>query len=166
MDAFGTHSYDGKCLRVWTNYVCTMCGGVLLACADGTANPQSAYSVDEILPALSTVDEAVSEPARRYLTQAQNTLHAPDGAVMLAACAVDAMLKAKGYSEGSLYARIKKAAEDYIITTDMAQWAHHVRLEANDRLRWRAGSFLNVMPSRAKNAQSAPPHSRSYAPDR
>lgn len=51
---------------------------------------------------------------------------------MLAASAVDAMLKAKGYSEGSLYTRIRKAAEDHTITPEMAEWAHQVRLEAND----------------------------------
>ncbi len=51
---------------------------------------------------------------------------------MLAASAVDAMLKAKEYREGSLYARINQAATDHIITEDMARWAHHVRLGANE----------------------------------
>jgi hypothetical protein len=51
---------------------------------------------------------------------------------MLAASAVDAMLKAKGYQDGSLYSRIKRAAEAHLITQDMALWAHHVRLEANN----------------------------------
>lgn len=52
---------------------------------------------------------------------------------MLAASAVDAMLKAKNYTEGSLYARIDKAAADHVITDDMGQWAHEVRLDANDQ---------------------------------
>lgn len=51
---------------------------------------------------------------------------------MLAASAVDALLKLKGYTAGSLYARIEKAAEDHVITQDMAKWAHEVRLDAND----------------------------------
>ena len=51
---------------------------------------------------------------------------------MLAASAVDAMLKAKGYKDGSLNQRIKKAEADHIITADMAAWAHQVRLDAND----------------------------------
>jgi hypothetical protein len=51
---------------------------------------------------------------------------------MLAASAVDAMLKTKGYPKGSLYSRIKQAADDHLITADMALWAHHVRLEANN----------------------------------
>ena len=52
---------------------------------------------------------------------------------MLAASAVDAMLKAKGYQDGSLYQRIEKAAAGHIITEDMATWAHQVRLDANDQ---------------------------------
>ena len=52
---------------------------------------------------------------------------------MLAASAVDAMLKAKGYKDGSLYQRIKEAAVGHIITADMATWAHQVRLDANDQ---------------------------------
>jgi hypothetical protein len=42
------------------------------------------------------------------------------------------MLKAKDYREGSLYSRIKSAADAHLITADMALWAHHVRLEANN----------------------------------
>ena len=61
------------------------------------------------------------------------SIHAPAGAVMLTASSVDAMLKAKGYTDGSLYTRIDKAAADHLITTDMAQWAHAVRLDANDQ---------------------------------
>jgi hypothetical protein len=67
------------------------------------------------------------------LQQARESLHAAAGAVMLAASAVDAMLKLKGYIEGSLYTRIQKAATDHVITADMAEWAHVVRLDANDQ---------------------------------
>jgi hypothetical protein len=51
---------------------------------------------------------------------------------MLAASGVDAMLKAKGLTSGSLYNRIDQAAEANMITKDMAQWAHEVRLDANE----------------------------------
>ena len=51
---------------------------------------------------------------------------------MLAASAVDAMLKAKDYTEGSLYSRINSARDDHLITPEMAEWAHEVRLDAND----------------------------------
>ena len=52
---------------------------------------------------------------------------------MLAASAVDAMLKAKGYKDDSLYARINQAVTDHLITKDMGKWAHDVRLDANDQ---------------------------------
>jgi len=51
---------------------------------------------------------------------------------MLAASAVDAMLKEKGLKDGRLYDRIKTAAEKHIITPEMERWAHQVRLDAND----------------------------------
>lgn len=50
---------------------------------------------------------------------------------MLAASAVDSMLKQRGLTEGSLYARIEKAVEQHLITAEMAKWAHAVRLDAN-----------------------------------
>lgn len=52
---------------------------------------------------------------------------------MLAASAVDSMLKAKGYLDGSLYKRIDKAVAQNLITEDMGKWAHAVRLDANDQ---------------------------------
>lgn len=52
---------------------------------------------------------------------------------MLAASAIDAMLKERGLLEGSLYARIDTAAAGHLITADMALWAHSVRLDANDQ---------------------------------
>jgi hypothetical protein len=36
-------------------------------------------------------------------------------------------------TEGSLYSRIEKAAADQILTGDTANWAHDVRLDANDQ---------------------------------
>lgn len=84
-------------------------------------------------PNLSIIDEAIDERAREYLSQCGSSLHAPAGAIMLAASAVDAMLKSKGYKEGDLYTRINKAKGKHLITEDMAIWAHQVRLEANDQ---------------------------------
>ena len=52
---------------------------------------------------------------------------------MLCASSVDAMLKEKNYKDGSLYQRIDKAAENHLITSEMAKWAHEVRLDANDQ---------------------------------
>ena len=88
----------------------------------------------ELYPASESMDdETIPANARTYLNQAISSQHAPAGAVMLAASAVDAMLKSKGYREGSLYSRIEKAVADHLITEDMGTWAHEVRLDANEQ---------------------------------
>jgi hypothetical protein len=99
-----------------------------------TASASStAGEVQEIYPSPSEVDNALPPTAKNYLEQAINSLHAPAGAVMLAASSIDAMLKAKNYKEGNLHTRINKAAKDHLITSEMATWAHDVRLDANDQ---------------------------------
>jgi len=85
-----------------------------------------------MFPQIESVDDAIPERAREFLKQSIATVHEPSGAVMLAASAVDAMLKEKGYKDGSLYKRIEQAAGDHLITAEMASWAHEVRLDAND----------------------------------
>lgn len=125
---FDTASSEGRDKRRWRIYGCTRCGGVVTAAAQ-----QPGGHVSRLFPDVSAVDEALPDRARSYLQQAVQSLHAPARAVMLAASAVDAMLKAKSYTDGSLYTRINKAAKDHLITSDMAAWAHDVRLDANDQ---------------------------------
>jgi hypothetical protein len=123
-----TRDHLGQNIRWWYVYICGRCGGVVSACAKKQETDVIAY-----FPSSRTVKEDIPERPRAYLQQALESLHAPAGAVMLAASAVDAMLKAKGYAEGNLYGRIENAAENHIITKDMATWAHEVRLDANDQ---------------------------------
>ena len=49
----------------------------------------------------------------------------------MAGSAVDAMLKHLNYEEGSVYKRIEQAVKDGVLTKNMAEWAHSVRLGAN-----------------------------------
>lgn len=123
-----THNHANENKRTWCMYKCNNCGGVVTAAAN-----QFGQEANEIYPRPRIVDTDVPERAKEYLKQAIDSLHAPAGAVMLAASSVDAMLKEKNYQEGSLYRRIEKAAEDHLITPEMAQWAHEVRLDANDQ---------------------------------
>jgi hypothetical protein len=125
---FETNNHEGTHLRRWAIYVCGTCGGVVSACAANQGQPVTDY-----FPSSTMVDKEIPDRPREYLQQAQESLHAPSGAVMLCASAVDAMLKIKGYTDGSLYSRIEKAVEDNLITSDMATWAHEVRLDANDQ---------------------------------
>jgi hypothetical protein len=84
-----------------------------------------------IIPSAKSVSSHIPGKANSYLMQAMQSLHAPAGAIMLAASSIDAMLKEKGYIQGNLYPRIDQAAKDHLITEGMAKWAHQVRLDAN-----------------------------------
>ncbi len=91
------------------------------------SNPE----VEKIYPPIKEADELLPEVARNFLQQAYETLHAPDAAAVMAGSAVDAMLKAKNYEDGSLYDRIDKAVSDHMLTEEMGSWAHEVRLGSN-----------------------------------
>jgi len=123
-----TSDSEGRNIRDWGFYACPRCGGVVTGWAR-----EKGYRVEEIFPRPVTVSEDVPSRIRDYLQQAIDTTHAPAGSLMLTASAVDAMLKHRGYTEGSLYSRIEKAADQHLITQDMAEWAHEVRLDANDQ---------------------------------
>ena len=114
--------------RYWRAYICARCAGLITAEASGWDN-----EVDRILPVPQDVSEDLPPRARAYLDQAITSLSAPAGAVMLAASAVDSMLKAKNLNTGTLYARIDEAVKAQLITKEMAEWAHDVRLDANDQ---------------------------------
>jgi uncharacterized protein DUF4145 len=121
--------YAGGGKRSWGAYQCNRCGSLIL-CAAPHLN---AYISEQYPPNQAFDDEAIPKRALAYLEQAVGSLHAPAGAVMLAASAVDAMLKAKSYKDGSLHSRINQAVKDHLITEDMGKWAHEVRLDANDQ---------------------------------
>jgi hypothetical protein len=115
--------------RVWRNFFCRRCGGAFLV---GTDSPGGL--ITELYPSgPEELDPSIPGRAKHYLEETQRSLHTPSGALMVAASAVDAMLKAKGYKEGDLYPRIKQAVRDHLITEDMEKWAHQVRLDANQQ---------------------------------
>lgn len=124
-----TLNFDSKNKRSWSTYQCKSCGGVVLTCSP----KDHSHNITQAWPSAANVDEAIPNRAREFLEQAIASLHAPAGAVMLTASAVDAMLKAKNYKDGSLYKRIDSALNDHLITEDMAAWAHEVRLDANEQ---------------------------------
>ncbi|WP_321309540.1 DUF4145 domain-containing protein [Marinifilum fragile] len=120
------HLHSSAPQRVWLIYKCSVCEGMIMACANNING-----NIFSMYPEVIKVNEVVPDRAQEYLRQAIDSLHAPAGSIMLAASSVDAMLKAKDYKEGSLHRRINLAAENHLITTEMATWAHQVRLEAN-----------------------------------
>jgi hypothetical protein len=126
--AFDTTNNARSLRRWWGIYFCSRCGGVVAA-----ASANNEGEAIEIFPSPTKVDDELPTKAKGYLEQAVASMHAPAGAVMLAASAVDAMLKAKSLTSGSLYSRIDEAAESHLITAEMAAWAHEIRLDANDQ---------------------------------
>jgi len=116
--------------RMWATYRCTACGQLVLA--RGFYNqPANNGPVDSVYPDIRTAANELPEIARKFLQQAYETLHAPDAAAVMAGSAVDAMLKDKGLVEGTLYQRIDKAVNDHLLTKEMGDWAHWVRLGSN-----------------------------------
>lgn len=120
---------DGK-PTLWGVYGCSSCGKLIVALGD---NDKPESPVKEIYPVPKSPLEEVPQKPKEFLRQAYLSLSAPAGAVVLCASAVDAMLKEHGYDQGSLYDRIEKAVSNHLLTKEMGEWAHHVRLEANDQ---------------------------------
>ncbi|MES2794991.1 MAG: DUF4145 domain-containing protein [Bacteroidota bacterium] len=125
---FQTQADNGGDTKFWQVYKCARCGGVVTA-----FSPYQNGYVHNFYPEASKVDDVLPSKVKAYLQQAIDSTFAPAGSLMLCASAVDSMLKEKGHSEGSLYSRINKAASEHLITKDMSDWAHHVRLDANDQ---------------------------------
>lgn len=124
--------YDGR--RWWVVYVCQSCHRPVLAAGHTTSKTERGWAnipVDFTIPGSIGVVDELPDSAKRYLQQAIDSLSTPDGSVMLAGAAVDAMLKKKGLVDHSVYERIEKAVEEGILTKEMSEWAHAVRLGSN-----------------------------------
>lgn len=130
------HASSNK--RAWSNYRCASCGGITLA----VSPIDHGHEIAKMWPAPQVVADEVPARARDFLSQAIASLHAPAGAVMLTASAVDSMLKDKGHKDGSLNTRIDAAAAVHLITPEMAAWAHEIRLDANDQRHADEGASL------------------------
>lgn len=132
--------------RFWFLYCCASCGGMVLTVSPFNQNTE----ISSIWPNPPSVSETLPPRAHDFLIQAFESLNAPAGAVMLTASAIDAMLKDKGFKDGSLNSRIDSAAESHLITQEMAAWAHEIRLEANDQ---RHADETASLPSNADAAK-------------
>lgn len=127
-----SHDHASRNQRVGATYRCSTCGSMVMTVAPHSSQ-LPVQEITKVWPNPPMVAETVLARARGFLSQAMASLHAPSGAVMLTASAVDAMLKDKGFKEGSLNSRIDAAAKAHLITEEMAAWAHEIRLDANDQ---------------------------------
>lgn len=133
--------YGGTPADAWLIYQCTSCKNpVCFLSAVPVADVSQVrsllwngrYLAREMLPSGNEDFADWPDRARRYMLQAVEALGTPDGAVMLAGSAVDAMLKEKGLASGTVYRRIENAVADKLLTEAMGEWAHAVRLSANN----------------------------------
>lgn len=125
---FDTTDARGENPRTWKVYSCKSCGGAIIGSCKKSRN-----DVLDLFPSRKTIDSCIPERAREYLNQALETIQSPAGSIMLSASSIDAMLKDKGFKNGTLFNRIEEAVKNHLITEGMALWAHQIRLEANDQ---------------------------------
>lgn len=120
---------DGGPPQIWAGYGCTSCGGFISAQCQ--QDSQNVAWIIRLFPEPAAVDGNIPDPARTFLQQAHDTLHAPDAAAVMAGSAVDAMLKELAFVDGSVYHRIEQAVNANVLTKSMGEWAHSVRLGSN-----------------------------------
>lgn len=154
---FETKSHLGYS-RTWGTYVCQKCGGVVTAST-------SLHRVDDDNPHYrepdtfvhaffpqpeGALDVSIPKRARDLLAEAIDSQAV--GAVLLCSQAVDAMLQARGYTEGdNLNLRIREAANQGDITEDMANFANEVRLDANAQRHSKESAPLPTDEDRARS---------------
>jgi hypothetical protein len=160
--------------RRWAIYVVTCCNVPLLAVGP-QGNIAADAPIEAIYPTAAAAAVEIPEPARTYLQEALETPHAPNSAAMAAGSAVDAMLKSRGLTKGTVNERIDEAVRQQILTPEMAEWAHRVRFVSNQprhadtenslvtppqaqhsvEFAEALGQFLFVLPSRVKKGIEA-----------
>ncbi len=134
-----TDNFHGSNKRLWCIYKCHSCGGCVMVCS-----PENSSHNVKLYPGSIRAKKEIPERARYYLDQAIETKHSPSASIVMSAASIDAMLKLKGYENGSLYSRIDQAASDHLITDEMKEWAHDIRLDANDE---RHADINSVLPA-------------------
>lgn len=121
----------------WGVYRCSSCQKYVLATASGSRESINLFRVSDgalqVFPSSRyNLDDSIPDTAKRFLRQALNNVSNPDACLVMCGGAIDAMLQAKGIEADTLNLAIKDAVEKQIITKDMSDWAHRVRLESND----------------------------------
>lgn len=144
---------DGGKRHSWGVYVCYSCSGhiVVRGQQDRLENGEYGISVEAIFPRPKSVHDSIEGPAAKFLSQALDTLHAPDACVLMCAASIDAMLKEKDLVKGNLHSRIREAVKTHLIPKSLGDWAHQVRLDAN-RPRHADETNANVTPEEAERA--------------
>jgi hypothetical protein len=130
----GDQVAEGACQ--WALYSCTsclLCISVCIAQAWGaTGRLRTVLAFPTIVSSHSRLKDTPSS-ARDYLLEAERIRRdSPRSSILATATAIDHMLKHRGYKTGSLYERINAAVAAQEFPKSIGDWAHEVRLDAND----------------------------------
>jgi hypothetical protein len=123
--------------QAWQLYYCASCASGIIA--GGKYNiERTAMHVNQIHPSPpDDLSEHIPKVAREYLTEARNGLHNSRSSIMASSTSIDAMLRDvlqdKGADGDTLYKRIKNAVKENILSEEMSNWAHQVRLNGNEQ---------------------------------
>lgn len=130
----GWHYYSGL-------YKCTTCDRCVVAeSVDTSSGTSSQILVEHLLPLPDSIDPLIDGKSFQFLSDALASLNAPTASIMASCSAIDAMLKDRGIGrrnddgkERSLHGRLKDAVSEGVLTQEMADWGHRIRLDANDQ---------------------------------
>ncbi len=125
-----TSDYSGLDEYRWHIYKCNSCGGIISAKGYALAEQETTEALD-IYPRIISISGHIPYKPANYLKQARDSLASPSGSILCSSIAIDLMLQECGLNQDTLDEKIKAAHSDHIITEKMADWAHHVRLDAN-----------------------------------
>ena len=127
---------------IWATYTCTSCHHIILAhftCSSMYVDLNK--QIDQKVVMLKTlqyfpsdkneIDAAIPADIADLMADAIEIKNRPRPCSVACGTAVEAMLKTKSLTNGNLSDRINEAVEKHIITKDMGDWAHHIRLERN-----------------------------------
>ena len=133
----------------YATYQCTSCHNITLAKysvvspLERGASTTYYQTLEEYWPKLSgELSLTIPETARTYLAEARNGIGNPNSSVIASATAVDLMLQNKNINKASLKASIEEAKKQGLITENMADWANHIRIEANGSRHRKIGTPL------------------------
>jgi len=122
-------------------YKCTTCDRMVTVespITDGGKPDQ--IEVQTILPEPNTIAKEIVGKSHHFLVDALTSLNAPTASIMASCSAIDSMLKDRGIGrrdennkDRSLYNRIEIAVTEGVLTKEMSEWAHRIRLDANDQ---------------------------------
>lgn len=111
--------------RYWAIFCCSACQGLLL----GSSSEGPDGAVDELHPVPAEPPPELPAAAQQAVRDALVRRGQPMQALSLLGRALVELLHQAGYTEGSMMVRLKRAAADHRIPTDLVAWADELHID-------------------------------------